>query len=263
VKPTVFLGGGRITGAFIAGLGLSGSKMPVIVHDHHPQKLRALERLYRVGIETDLHRAVEKASLLIVAVRPASVPNLLNQIGSIDRRLLAVSLAAGIPLSHLRRALRRPVRWARAMPSPACRTGHGLTALAFERGLPEADRKKVWALFGRVGDVTEIPERQFDAFTVTYSCSHGYHALQVLATAAQKIGLKRQSALVAATHALSCGNLSLRAGDLSLDELLREASTPGGIAATVISEMERQGYANAVERSLRAGLARAKANAKF
>ena len=67
---------------------------------------------------------MESAHLLIIAVRPDSVRGLLKEIGTtISRRLTAVSLAAGVPLSKLRSGLAAPVQWARAMPSPVCRTG--------------------------------------------------------------------------------------------------------------------------------------------
>ena len=58
-------------------------------------------------------------------------------------------------------------------------------------------------MFALVGAVLEIPENQFDAFTVTFSSSHGYHALATLIDAAEAVGLDRKSARVAATHALS------------------------------------------------------------
>ncbi len=100
MKPTVFLGGGRITGALIAGLRLAKYDAPIIVHDRHPQKLRRLQRQYRVQVEADLHRAVERAGLLIVAVRPGSVRELLREIDEVSRPITAVSLAAGVPLSN-------------------------------------------------------------------------------------------------------------------------------------------------------------------
>ena len=88
----------------------------------------------------------------------------------------------------------RPVRWARAMPSPVARSGRGLTALTFDRDFPAAARREVRSFFARVGQVFEIPESKFDAFTVTYSSSHGYHALAALAGAAEKLGLDRKTA---------------------------------------------------------------------
>jgi len=117
-------------------------------------------------------------------------------------------------------------------------------------------------LFARVGDVREIPESRLDAFTVTYSTSHGYHALATLAGAAERVGLDRKSALIAAAHGLADGILLWRDGNISVQELVHEAATPGGIAATVMEAMDKAGYAGMVERALRAGLARAKANAK-
>ncbi|HKN36664.1 MAG TPA: NAD(P)-binding domain-containing protein [Terriglobales bacterium] len=262
MKAIVFLGGGRITSALVAGLRLSCYRASIVVHDRHPDKLRALKRQHRIVAEPDLQRALRQADLLVIAVRPSGVAQLLRDIGQIDQPVVAISLAAGIPLRNLQRQIRAPVQWARAMPSPACRTQRGLTAVTFPRGLPAAARDEVRALFARVGDVREIPESRLDAFTVTYSTSHGYHALATLAGAAERVGLDRKSALIAAAHGLADGILLWRDGNISVQELVHEAATPGGIAATVMEAMDKAGYAGMVERALRAGLARAKANAK-
>jgi pyrroline-5-carboxylate reductase len=264
VKATVFLGGGRITGALLAGLRLAGYSQPIVVHDRHAEKLQKLKRQYGIAVEPDLHRAVESADLLIIAVRPDSVRGLLREVAThkIRRRFTSVSLAAGIPLSKLRAGLRSPVQWARAMPSPVCRTGHGLTALAFGRGISGAARAEVRDFFSLVGGVLEIPENQFDAFTVTFSSSHGYHALATLINAAEAIGLDRKSARVAAAHALADGIAAWRAGTSSLEDLLQEASTPGGTAAAVIASMNDVGYPRIVQQGLRAGIRQARKNAR-
>jgi len=262
VKAIVFLGGGRITGALLAGLRLASYARPIIVYDRHPYKLRRLKRLYGVRTESSLQRAVEQARLLIVAVRPDSLSVLLEEIGTIDHPLNAVSLVAGVPLAKLRKSMGARVRWSRAMPSPVCRSGRGLTALAFDRPLPAFGRREVKELFAKVGPVVEIPESKFDVFTVTYSCSHGYHALATLAGEAERIGLNRKTALLAAAHALADGILAWREGNIPLDELLREAATPGGIAATVMKAADAAGYQRAVRRGLAAGMKRTRKNAR-
>lgn len=260
MKATVFLGGGRITGALLGGLRLAGYAAPLVVHDRHPEKLRRLKRRYRISVEPHLDRAIQQAELVILAVRPDSVAGLLDGIGSLNRPLLAVSLAAGVPLAELRARLGPPVAWARAMPSPVCRSRHGLTALAFDRAVPSAAKRKIRNLFSELGQVLEIPERQLDAFTVTYSASHGYHALATLARAAQKLGLRSNLALTAAAHALADGVVAWREGDISLDTLLNEAATPGGIAATVMESMNRAGYQKAIHQGLAAGVSRLRRN---
>jgi pyrroline-5-carboxylate reductase len=111
--------------------------------------------------------------------------------------------------------------------------------------------------------LVEIPESQFDAFTVAYSSSHGYYALATLAKAAERNGLDRRIALIAAAHALADGIAFWRAGKIPLQTLMREAQTPGGIAAAVIQAMDKGGYSRLVEKSLHSGLARARANARL
>ena len=147
------------------------------------------------------------------------------------------------------------------MPSPVCRSGRGLTAITFPRRVDAADRQRVNNFFASFGQVVEISENKFDAFTVTYSCSHGYHALASLAAAGQKAGLDRNTALLASAHALADGIIAWREGHISLESLLEEAVTPGGIAAATTSAMEAAGYGRAVRHGIDAGLQRAQANA--
>jgi len=269
-QATVFLGGGRITGALIAGLRLAGYRRAIVVHDRNAGKLRALRREFQVEVARDLKSAVERAETLIVAVRPDSVAELLDEIvrcgavsrARLDRPRIAISLAAGIPLKKLRGGL-GSVRWARAMPSPVCRIGRGLTAVTYDRAVSVADRKRVRELFELVGRVLEIPERRFDAFCVAYSPSHGYHALATLAKAAQEAGLDRKTALTAGAHAFAEAILYCRESGQSLADLLQESATPGGIAAATMEAMTKAGYEKAVAAGLRAGIRRARLNAKL
>jgi len=261
-KPILFVGGGRITSALCAGLRLGKYSREIVVYDRNPDKLRALRTESRVTIAQDLQKALPGAEILILAVRPASVPGVLQEIaGTGTWPRLCVSLAAGIPLAALRRSLGNPAHWVRAMPSPASRIGRGLTALSFDPAVSTTERKRVRELFEVVGQVIEVPERSFDAFTATYSSGHGYHALATLASAAQRAGLDRKTALSAAAHALADGIQYLRESALSVDELLHEAVTPGGIAAASIAAMDKAGYRQAVQKGIQAGITQARRNA--
>lgn len=276
MKTIVFLGGGSIASSIIAGLHRAGHKARLVAYDKNPEKPKKLRRQFGIGIARTLREAVTHADVLIIAVRPDNVAALLGEIRSLvparldqKRRAAgqrtsarsACSLAAGIPLKRLRAALPKTFYWARAMPSPTSHSGYGLTALCFESRFPESQKAIIKNLFGALGPAVKIPERQFDAFTAIYSCTHGYHALAVLAGAGLKAGLDRKTALLAAAHALADGIQVWRNGDSSLDELIKEATTPGGIAASVIRVMDRHGYARIVENGLLAGIARAHQNA--
>lgn len=261
-KAIVFLGGGRITGALAAGLRLGGYAGEIVVYDRHPEKLRALQREARVQAARDLKSAVARAEMLIVAVRPASVAEVLTEVAAcgVAAPGLCVSLAAGIPLRKLRGRL--AVRWARAMPSPVCRVGRGFTPVCFASGVRKGERVRVRKLFARVGAVIDVPESQFDAITAAASPTHGYHALATLAKAARDAGLRGNAALAAAAHALGDGIGYWRESGESLEDLLHEAATPGGIAAATITAMDDSGYARAVKNGVRAGVKQARLNAR-
>jgi pyrroline-5-carboxylate reductase len=102
-----------------------------------------------------------------------------------------------------------------------------------------------------------------DIITATHSPTHGYHALATLAKAARTAGLDRDTALIAAAHALSDGITYWRESGLSLDELLHEAATPGGIAAATMTAINGSGYARAIEQGIKAGIRRARQNTKL
>jgi pyrroline-5-carboxylate reductase len=278
MSTVVFLGGGRITSAMLAGLRLGKTKHRLVVHDRNPGKLRDLKKRYGVAVEAQLKRAVEQADLLIVAVRPSSVRRLLGAIEKVSgpsvlqqtrprqtprRKTLAVSLAAGMPLHLLRKLAAPPLQWARAMPSPLCRTGRsGFTAVTFPKDLRPTERKCVQDLFATFGDVVEIPESKFDLFTVTFSPSYGYHALATLARVAQAVGLDRKTALLASAHALADGIVAWREERHSLESLIEEAATPGGTAAATMTAMDAAGYERAVRQGVAAGVRQARANSR-
>lgn len=261
MRATVFLGGGRITGAIAAGLRLAADERQIVVYDRHPEKLQALRRESRVEIARDLMSAIEQAGLLIVAVRPSSVKEMLGEVAACGARVprFAISLAAGIPIRNLHRWL-PSVKWGRAMPSPVCRIGRGLTPVCFDRGIFAKERAQVRAMFQLVGPVLDLPEAQMDAITATHSPTHGYHALANLARAAEAAGLNQKAAMIAAAHALADGIYYWRESAVELDELLAEAATPGGIAAATMAAMDQAGYARVVASGVKAGVAQARKN---
>ena len=108
----------------------------------------------------------------------------------------------------------------------------------------------------------DIPEKQFDAFSVTYSSSHGYHALSALAESATKIGLDRQTAFIAAAHALADGISYWREGKTTDRGTPERSGDSGGVAQATMLEMDKSGYRSAIQNGLRAGLRRTRANAK-
>lgn len=262
----MLIGGGSIGAAMIAGLRGAKYEGPLAVHDRSAETMTLLRRKYRVTAEKELARAVRNASVVVLAVRPDAAADLLHELnaalsqkGAGPQRIF-VSVMAGLPLAWLRARIFAPVNWVRAMPSPLCESRNGLTALTFGRGCSRQARQRAKQLFGAFGQVIEIPERQFDAFTVLYSPSHGLHALSALVEAGCQTGFNRKAALLAARHALSAAGAVQDVGQLR--RMVRQAATPGGTAEATMAGMDNAGYRAAVVAGVKAGIQRARSMAQ-
>ena len=266
VRSVCFIGGGRITRAIVAGLRLRRGQFDaqITVCDRHARKLLDFRRNFGVRTTQSLGEALG-SDLVILAVRPQSVNQVLKSLRDAPPRKIAVlSLCAGISLQQLKSRLGLPVRWARAMPSPACSSGHGLTALCYGNNFPAYAKNAIYEMFSAIGEVLNMTEREMEAFTVAFSPTHGQHALAALARAGEKLGLSRELAQLAAAHALGDAISDWRArGAPPLAELLAEAQTPGGTAAATIRTLDRAGYSKIVERALRVGMKRLRKNAEI
>ena len=78
MKAIVFLGGGRITSALLAGLKRAGYRKRIVVHDRNAHKLRILKKEFGIVVGTDLARAIAQAEAarrslsLLAASQPES-----------------------------------------------------------------------------------------------------------------------------------------------------------------------------------------------
>jgi len=96
----------------LAGLRLGKTQHRLVVHDRNPGNLRDLKKRYQVAVEPQLKRALEQADVLIVAVRPGSVRELLG----------AIEKMSGPPVLQQTRPRQTPRRTAPGTPARFPRT---------------------------------------------------------------------------------------------------------------------------------------------
>lgn len=254
-----FFGGGRITNAIVGGLEGISHGLELVVYDRNPSKLRQFQKHTSAQVTSEL-KSAKDVDFLVLAVRPQNARAAIQELGPASSKLPALSLCAGISireLQHWSRQAGSRMFLARAMPSPACRTRNGLTAVCFSRQFPRAVAQRIRRMFATLGMTVELREAEFDAFTVVYSPTHGQHALATLTSAAEEMGLDSTTAILAAAHALGDSINDWRArGMPKISEVLREAATPGGIAAATMAAMEKAGSVRSIRKGLKAGMQR-------
>ena len=191
---------------------------------------------------------------IILAVKPQVLPSVLSQLTSVKAGATVISVAAGVTLDTLRKALPTAILY-RAMPNTPASIGCGMTALTADNG---ADTTSVEALFNAVGEVAVVSEADLDRLGALSGAGPGYMfvILDALADAGVRIGLPRQLAIKAAAQTMyGAGKMALESG--THPAVLRDQVTsPGGTTIAGIGAMEKGGLRSALQDGVVACLAR-------
>ncbi len=188
----------------------------------------------------------ERADLLVLAVKPAKLDEVAPELQAAHS---VVSVLAATPVARVAAALPE-AEVLRLMPNVGVEVRKGVLCVVGEAS--EAVRGKLSVL----GDVVEVPDRDFDEATAIMSCAPAYLALAVeaLADAGAAEGLDPALAreLVVET-AVGTAEL-LRHHDPAA--VRRAVASPGGATEAGLEALEREGGREAFAAAVRASLER-------
>lgn len=254
-----FVGAGHISQAL--GLGWSRPELagaPALTYlDVMPEQAARAAGATGGDVASGLSGLVERSDVVIVAVRPQHVAEVLGDIGPLLAGRPLVSVAAGVSLDELRSALPADARVGRVMPNVAAALGLGV--FLFVPGTLGAHAEVVERLFALAGEVVELAEEHFDSATAVAGCMPGMLAALVrdFARAGEECGLGAGVArrlAIAGVHGAAA--VVAREGDP--EAVITSAATPGGMTAAAISKLEERGLADAVALAVHAAAERAK-----
>ncbi|OSC42609.1 pyrroline-5-carboxylate reductase [Mycobacterium decipiens] len=276
------IGGGSIGEALLSGLLRAGRQVKdLVVAERMRDRAKYLSDTYSVLV-TSAADAVENATFVVVAVKPADVESVMGDLASAaaaaendSAEQVFVTVAAGITIAYFESKLPAGTPVVRAMPNAAALVGAGVTALAKGRFVTPQQLEEVSALFDAVGGVLTVPESQLDAVTAVSGSGPAYFFLLVeaLVDAGVGVGLSRQVAtdLAAQTMAGSAAMLLERMDedrgpadrelmglrvDLTASRLRAAVTSPGGTTAAALRELERGGFRIAVDAAVQAAKSR-------
>lgn len=272
-KKIAVIGGGKMGGVIIGGIVSHKlvSSGDVIVSDKIKERLQLLKGTYGVGTTGDNKSAVKSADLVVLAVKPQDMENLLHELSPlIDKKKLVISIAAGISTGFIGEHLRKGSRIVRAMPNTPAMIGEGATALTPGLNASEKDLDIARIIFGALGLVMTVKEELMDAVTGLSGSgpAYGFVIIEALADAGVQMGLSREVALkLSAQTLLGAAKLCLQ-GDNHPAELKDMVTSPGGTTIAGLKALEegkiRATMMAAVEaatlRSRELGIAQSKAD---
>lgn len=268
--PTIaFLGAGSMARAILTGLLQPGVTVEGGIRTTNrtaakAEELSDLPGVSALATETDSHAnttAVLGARVVVVAVKPHMVPDLLAQIGpSLASGTLVVSVAAGVTVQTFEKLLPEQVAVVRAMPNTPATVGHGVTGLSAGTRCTEEDMALAIGLFETVGEVLVVPEEKIDAVSSISGSGPAYvfYLIEQLTATAIAKGFTPEQAAVMVNGTFLGASLLLDAQNLPAEELRRRVTSPKGTTERAIEVLAQADLKGLFDRATDAALARSR-----
>lgn len=188
MKTIGLIGAGNMGEALIIG---SRKKFKIVIHEANVQRVKYLKLKYKVSA-ADLAALVKRSDIIVLAVKPQDLSNVLDQLAGQDlKKKMVVSIAAGITVAFIEGRLMQKAKVIRTMPNMPALIGEGVTAVCKGKWATAKDVKEVCGLLKGIGTTLIVKENFMDAITATSGSGPAYVFLFVecLLKAAQNVGL--------------------------------------------------------------------------
>ncbi len=256
------VGIGNMGTALIAGLLKAGKvgKDELCASDVSAQRRHHVSETYGIRCFSDNKTVVANSDIIIVAVEPAHMKMVIEDIREAFTSQMLISIVAGTPIDSIERNLQNTVPIVRAMPNNPCLVGEGMIVLAPNQEVSEGNLRVVKELLSSVGKVIVLDERFFDAVTGLSGSGPAYIYLVIegLVEGGVKSGLPEDTALtLAAQTVLGAGKMVLETGTHP-SKLRETVVTPGGTTAEGLKELSRSDVKNSFSRAVEKAAQRSK-----
>ncbi len=206
-----------------------------------------------IQVSADNSEAVANASIIILAVQPGQLSNLLEEIQpALDpEKHVLVSVITAVSISDIASQVKGPFRIVRAMPNTAVAVGQSMTCMA-HNGAEEAVLAEVESIFGCVGQTLLIEEELMQAATVVCASGIAFWMRFIRATTqgGVQLGFDAQDAQKIAVQTCM-GAASLLTQEHSHPEQeIDKVTTPQGCTIAGLNEMEHHGLSFALIKGL-------------
>ncbi|XP_070156085.1 pyrroline-5-carboxylate reductase 2 isoform X2 [Polyergus mexicanus] len=241
-----FLGGGKMAQALARGFIRAGlSKGEMMLASCLPNDIGSIETFKEMGSNTVFANApvIDYGDVLILSVKPQIVPKILPALKMHDNKKLLISIAMGISLISLEKALPKDTPVIRVMPNTPALVGCGATVFARGKNASDKDAEVTEKLFSAVGICEEVPENLIDPVTALAGSgpAYVYMIIEAMADGGVKMGLTRSIAYKLAAQTVLGAGTMVRETNIHPGQLKDDVTSPAGSTITGIHHLEKHG----------------------
>ena len=256
------LGAGKIGESLISGLLSAGWCEPgeLVATARRDEHLQELADRHGIRTTRSNAEAVADTTLVVIAVKPQDIEELLEEIGGRVRSDQTVlTIAAAVPTSLIEGALGRDVPVVRAMPNTPVTVHEGMAGIAPGAHAGPEHLAQAEEVLGHVGRTVRVSEPYLDAVTAVSGSGPAYFALlaESMIEAGILLGLSREVATDLVVQTMLGTAKLLRDEKMHPVELREMVTSPGGTTIAAIRELEQAGvraaFLNAIQAAMQRG----------
>ena len=235
-----FIGAGNMSSTIIAGLIKSGYPAEkIIAANPGVEKRQLLSDKFAIYTTEDNKQAVEKADVVVLAVKPYMMKKVCKEINTTLSSQLIISVAAGITIASIQKHLEKNLCVIRAMPNTPCLISKGVTGLFSDQAATRVNRDFVSSLFENIGKVVWLDlEQQMDIVTALSGSGPAYYfyLTEALIKAGIELGLDAEISRLLVTQTAVGAIAMLNNEPIQTAAMLRKAVTsPNGTTEAAIT----------------------------
>ncbi len=262
-RKIAVLGAGKIGESLIAGLLSSRWREPseIVATARSDERLGGLANRYGVETTRSNRDAVQGAGVVVIAVKPQDIEELLAELaGAVTPSQTVLTVAAAIPTALIERHLGDGVPVVRAMPNTPAAVHEGMAGLAPGKHASEEDVARAEEVLSHLGRSVRVPESYMDAVTAVSGSGPAYFALlaESMIEAGILLGLSREVATDLVVQTMLGTAKLLRDEKMHPVELREMVTSPGGTTIAAIRELEQAGVRAAFLNAIQAAMQRSK-----
>ncbi len=247
--------------ALMGGLIASGFSKPelITVTDIREDRLDYLKKRYKVNATTDNKKAAGENDIVLFAVKPQALPDILEDVApSIGPDTLVISIAAGVRISAIAGSVK--ARIVRAMPNMCAQVGQSVTAVCGNPAVTEEDFSLVERLFDSVGITVRVSEDKMDAVTAISGSGPAYIFLimEALMEAGVESGLTLDQSRVLVEQTVKGAAVLAIKTKVHPAELKERIMSPQGTTVAALHVLEEAGLRGTIFSAVAAAYKRSK-----
>jgi pyrroline-5-carboxylate reductase len=246
-KPRIaFIGGGAMGEAMIRCLLTKKVAVPqdMIVSDISSVRRKLLSEEFGVSAFAENERAVAQADLVVLAVKPQNVHQVMKEVKGLAPKQLVLSIVTGATLSNLCESLNHS-SVVRAVPNMPAQIGEGMTVWTATPETQQGHKKLAQAVLAALGTEIYVDDEKYLNMATALSGSgpaYVFLFIEAFVDAGVHIGLSRDTARELVLHTILGSTHTVQKTRRHPADLRNAVTSPGGTTTEALRQLEKGGF---------------------